>query len=1424
MWDDSIQDNEHEDPINSWEENEQGESLAGLTIHESLAEALGSSEEDAAADAFFREMDSTKTPNQQFRSGIRWGDTPIRQTLDGLRGEHKEDILNYLGGKASDRTIDNWLGSYGERGTGPLDEQLAYKISQGEADLNHPTHLMGGATIATLQLGRIEGVDPKIAAGIKAVLNEQPVEGIGRIDAMAARESFAEMTGMEPSQFANLINIDGFNAAEVPLPRSNQDLRTVVSMLQNTAGEYIDKGPGGKLENHHQNFTKQEKADKEMYDSIATVKRLANRYIHPNTIGTKVEGARREALESSITGRLRDGKWGFNTSNILALPNETGVLGIKRTQGIWKGVTNQGTAEDRLSASKYNDLYETFMDGQKTKFIRNKKGHKVFKKGVTEEQRKAVLRGTPSLYNSIYNVPLTKAEKKSLSASEMEGMAEDNKMKMKLDIKAAHKASAVFKSQLSTVSLTGEQSDTENIRNLAAEQDKDWGAAVDSETRVTKKVLVSAEAHNARERKAYQERLEFGPTNVGPNIYQSGLMQETVDVGGSERGGFYGNSIMSEQQIFVEKAREEEEEKKIDTSGDIKQGTDAWLRLREGKITASAAAGLLAVDGIEERALALAEERLGEKKKFEGNSDTREGNEGEAKAVKAFMAKHGRGLTFKEAFFETNPNHEGFGVSPDGRMYHGTSSDEENFVGPRQSAGLLEVKFLGSGGMDEAIKTYTPQVQMQMAIAGEKETHFYALDKQTDEYVYKLIEADPAMQAELLAAGEAALDMSEDLDYRGVQALRNNITNRKAERKIAREEARIKKAADKVKAKADKAKSKSNVDAKNGVHSKAFSEDTDDKEVPMTPFDDSDSESDQLEMFSVSGEPEQMDFFGKDLPSEDVVSDTVITERKKLNHATRVDRADRTNRLNDMSDAQLRSLKADTLPISDIEIKKPVTGEDQASAKNAFNNTNDRPAFGDAEDNDASKNMSDYYAKAQKDSAKATKDATKSMQEFSKELRSAAGVLGELGGIVVSGNTSAMDEIRMAAQTGQSVEELRGTRRALTKGGLSKAGAEGVLTSAARQALTLNNERDTEKEVRRLHEEQSLSNRTAVLTMNLPSAVEFQGMKSNQIAHYWATQMVGMSPEDKAYVANTLARMPDLAAFDGDPMSLLTENHSINKEGARDAYTGINLIDNLIQDGKESVGSMGFTAGLLGAGGVAIGGIANSLTGGLLAPKIPAAVSKAGAFLSKAKTVGPATANMVKNATNATVNVTANAASKTANAAMKNSNKAVTAIKGLGVGAKVTPVALATSLAPMAIRHYGEVEDDGGLADSALDVMEFASYGASGGAAIGAAIGAFGFGVGAVPGAMIGSAIGGVGGAAVGVANEAWEWLTDDDDVVPSSDIGYMPSQTSQQGASNPIVNVEVTNEISPDLIKTTTNVNGDLNIDEEATSSAGYK
>tara|TARA_R110000850_G_scaffold43494_3_gene110961 strand:- start:4069 stop:7944 length:3876 start_codon:yes stop_codon:yes gene_type:complete len=189
------------------------------------------------------------------------------------------------------------------------------------------------------------------------------------------------------------------------------------------------------------------------------------------------------------------------------------------------------------------------------------------------------------------------------------------------------------------------------------------------------------------------------------------------------------------------------------------QGSPEWLKQREGLVTASLGNVLWKGKGDQRVAANLAERRLvnelltGDAKEAAllrldpSNAYTRMGNKFEDKARDTFLATEGKGLTFRDAFFTKNEDvSKVMGASPDGRLFNEDGS----------SAGLLELKFLGEGGMKKALQEYTPQMQIQMAMTKESQTHFYALDRETNEYEHHIVKADPKMQAELIKLGESA--------------------------------------------------------------------------------------------------------------------------------------------------------------------------------------------------------------------------------------------------------------------------------------------------------------------------------------------------------------------------------------------------------------------------------------------------------------------------------------------------------------------------------------------------------------------------------------------------------------------------------------------------------------------------------------------
>ena len=1118
--------------------------------------------------------------------------------------------------------------------------------------------LFGASTAADLQLGRISHVEPRIQAGIREVLQGGSLDGVHPVDLAAAREEFGSVIGGDPVAFASQIKTD----EAVDLPRHPQDIKTVMSMIGSTAGNYLDRGPGGQLVNTYADEERSSKADEDLLTATSYIKELAGLYLDGRTVGSSVEGARRLALEESLTKRFIDGTFYEGSKDLLPLPNETGVTGIRATQGIYG--TGQGTAQDRLSAaSKFDHLYQTVSgSGQKTKFRRNDAGQRMFKDSVTQAERNEVLRQTPSLANSLFPKPRRERDK-TYSKEELAKQKRDQKFNMEQAQYKADFARRILRQQMPTtrdeskgqIRMAGwdapydEQADLQNLRNEASLIDIDWNSA------------------------------------------------------------FAGQGEDSKQSELTEYIEQATELASVSGSSDeVKQGSQAWLSMRKGKITASTAAGLLKEGGVEERALDLAMERLGTSTPFAGNAHTREGNIGEEKALRAFLSGPGRGLTQTEETFIENPDYPGFGISPDGLLW-----DKEG-----NSAGLLELKYLSSGSMAGALNKYTPQMQMQMAITGEKQTNFYALDKYTGEYVHEVVKADPVMQAQLIEAGTKALELGAGLDNRGVRDLRKQIQS------------------------AAKPRKKLSLKKETG-QTEAFVAEKEAEET-MTAFDPNEATKQAVANLTASG--------------SGVASETQLAKKLETD--------DQRERMKEA----VESAKVD----EGIKFDKVENQRKQAAARNAFVE-GQRPQGG--MEDAARDEMATFYKqqeaealKAEKEKQETQKETTSNLRAFSNALKESAGVAAELGGLLTGGNQSGMSEVRLAAESGMTTEQARGAREAMELGGLDTKDASRVIQSAGALQGKFADQVTAASTFTSMREQRGTSSLAEVRNVSMPSLARSKEMNPQEWMSWTVNAMQGKSPEARAAIANMVG-MPELAVYQGSADALTSNDAAIDEEGLRTTYEGVTHVEQTVREGKEAVGSLGENAGVVGAAAGVVGAVAGS--------KVVGAVSsKASTFLSKAATTGP---------------------------------KAAKAIKNLSSVGKATPAAVLASAAPMAIRAAGGIKDDGGFADSTVDVLEFAAYGAAAGSI--------------VPG--VGTMLGGAVGGALGLANEGAEAMGWDfwnaDDAVPKADIGPMPNQTTQQSQNNRTdVNVTVTNEISPDLVTTTTDVNGDISVDEEAGLGTG--
>lgn len=1119
---------------------------------------------------------------------------------------------------------------------------MANDPDQEDAELVSPNGLMGMATAADIQLARFQNTEPRIQAGVIAAINGT-LQGVDEIDRAAAVEQFGAEIGGDPVAFAKRLKVD----ASVNPPRHHQDLKTVLSMLGKTSGEYMDKGPGSNLATHTLNSEKQEKWDADLQTALGYVSELADLYIDGRTRGSTIEPVKRRAIEESLTNRLMNGVFYEGAKSTLPLPNElfhngtdgTRVTGTIVTQGVIPSIF--GTAQNRLSGSNI--------------------------KGTDKD----ALRQIPNLANSLYPQPYLKGA--GYTQEQRDKHKRDQEFAMSQAQYKADFARRVFLEQMPThrdesaqqKRTAGfdrpydEQERIQSLRDEAVRRGLDWYAGDDTST----------------------------------------LPQELVSLHGkgSDRTGMYGQKLKSEVDEFVEQANEATHSRSTTASGDRaaylayleknpqpEQGTPEWLALRKGNITASAVVGgfgkpaLLEEGGVEARALELARSAAGLEEPFVGNSHTKDGNDGEHSVLASFLAGPGKDLDFEKAYFESGDKNglPGWGVSPDGRLYNKLTGASE---------GLLELKYLSD--VKGARKKYNDQMQTQMMVTGESKTSFYALNKYTGEYDYHVVHADPDRQAQLRQAGDMAISMSAGLDARGIQALRNKMNAKLEARKPANAQGQT----------------------------KAFEPEEPEAEEKMTAF-----------RQNTSG-------------SANRAEETVFAEQmKRMEAKEQVDKAKEI--LTGMAHGVASS---------------PQEAQANMRAKANFVHNSNRPdAFGSEPDSE----MSKHYKREEEE---ASRKATESMRRFSDATSAAVTALGELGGAVMSGNKSGLDEVRLAAETGMDVKNIRGMRKALEKGDLSEAGINSVINNAGILTKTFNDEAKAADRFTTIMADRGKSNLGAVRSLDLPSLQEMRDMNPQQWTAMVASKMEGQSPEVRAQIGQMFG-MEALAANDvsSDVIGSAVDG-VIDEGGLRASNDGITDITQTTRDMGEKVGSLGYAVGLAGAGAV----VASKFMGGILGGRAGGFMGRGGsAFMRAAGSASPKVASMAKNLSNA---------------------------------AKITPVAAAFAIAPMAVRGLADIKDDGGVGDSAMDILEFAGYGA--------AAGSFLPGVGTLIGAGVG--------AAVGVANEAWEWATED--ALPDGSIGKVASISQDSPSKQMNNNVDVNVEINGNEYRVTTNVNGDELLDE---------
>lgn len=1087
--------------------------------------------------------------------------------------------------------------------------------------------VVGAATPADLNLSRFGHLEPRIQLGLKNTL----LAGFsGDLASGAAIENFTSITGMAPEKFASMMTIP----EGVVAPNSREDKATVLSVL-NTAGAYLNRGPGQTLAGYQPTEARTDKASNELDTAMGYLGELTSLYIDDRTIGSPVEEARRQAVQESLYGRLLEGVFYDGSKSLLPMPNETGITGIKATR-TGKGSSVVGTVHDRLSfAGEFGDLYT--IDGST--------GHYIFNPGVTEDQQKEFWNNRPSLKGSLfpveYNEEATQSERDRLGRTQNYEMSQA-------------------------------QTKAEFVRRVLREQFP------------TNRDESAGQINMAGFDRPYDEQALI-----------ANLRDKAAHLGLERDGGEVSVGGISEVDIYVEEQLALIQNQEKDDREARKQGDAEWLGKRKGKITASQAAILLMGRGPERMAAKLAEERLGHGSTFRGNAHTREGQEGEAKAARAFLATEGKGLRMEEAYFNTTAEHVGFGVSPDGFLYNEDGT----------SAGLLELKYLSTSSMEGALKKYTPQMQLQMAITGESQTNFYALDKYTGEYEHGVVMADPDMQKQLLESGREALKIQAGLTRNEVMALKEDLKVNRGRRQ------------------------------------------------PRTKV------TGQNSSFHVKEEvTAQMPAF------RDVKRPTSSAEARQTANAVMNSNEDRpgdiATELFKISQAEDREKIQDKWNKSDPAALAIAKEEERASADLA--------------------NAKDGEAASSEELEEAAKGAANSLREFKAATKEASNILGELAGLVTSGTSSIMDEERLARKSGMSLGDARGVRDVLRNANVSTKDAQDAMISVGRQSAQFAADpKSVVPFARSLARMRSEFGSEEMQNLIIPDAGDLLRMAPKErMATYLDMVQSISSDEERSQLATALGVEGFATANSIEGQDLLTAFDS-RADGrlpkAKRTDAGVGRGDQKIRDGRELSSQGGYKVGLSARLAEEAATVGSSATFG----KAIEIASGAGLL-----------------ATGAAVTSKGRSAISTAIKAAKSGGGKLA--KGLATAAKVTPAGLMAGGALLGARHLTGIEDDGDLADSGMDILEFAAMGATVGTFVGP--------LGTLGGAAVGTAI--------GVGNELWEaYQAMPDDTIEQPALPNQPMGTSSRAT---IENLEVNVSVDPDMIKTEVDMDGSAYMNQE--------
>jgi hypothetical protein len=1203
---------------------------------------------------------------------------------------------------------------------------------------DYDTDKFQGMKESDIFLSKIGNMSYNIQAAFRDVALGKALSDQAGIDGQSmqvAMSEFTNITGVSGKEFASRIKLD----SSVQATRSTQDLRTVNSMLANVATD-LEMGPGAKLTGniHGSDIVKQEKLADDQAWAYSIMDELVE-MTKEGIRGQKGEAAYTARVSNSIYDAAMNSAVGPDSLNWVPLPSELGVYGT---------VLNMAASSGPMG-TKYNRT--TFSDA--------------FPHLLTEHGEMGQIMGGDGVMIDSGIVPHTRGMRSDLLAEMQNNIGTGNRNSDELNdyLRNSPSLKATYMpkpSDYSKMSLDGQQSwrderdaawetfeanlirargilgrqtvttrDESNGNNIRLSGfDRPYDEQADRMSAINEANIYGiGDGEITQGQSVDLESLRRATTGGGIEKVHQKLIEDNNKLGtsagvGTETGGMYGETPMTEMDQFIELSGEglsssevmhyletgEKPEdiptiyantdrgryqKWVDTTNPPEQGSDAWLAQRKGNVTASAVDKLNGGKGETRVIQNLALEGMGLPAigGFKGNATSQRGNDMEGTAKNQFlthMAKAGTPLDWEEAYFETNPELPGMGVSPDGRLYNEDGS----------SAGLLEIKVLKHEYLAGALNKYYKQMQMQMAVTGEKSTHFWAMDAEgSGDHVEEIVYADEDMQKELIKKANNAQSIASSLStIEDVEAYRM---------------ARI--------------RSKS-VRMNKPSHTQG----------------------------------QQTGWVEK--PTE-VVVPAAWTEdwQEEVGLASGGDKVTSKNSVMAAAAAKIAKAEAREGVLDAEELLLNAEGKTSARQDNAS-------AAASKEEKAKELALAKEAMAARQQEIDAIRATAQEVSNFKQGIGTMMNVLGEVGGFVGSGTDSFITDDVASRMAGAQGDRGRGIRDILEeKGNLSKQQSARVLANAGKQTaeMAMNPEAAIKGLVTRFTYATSQDNASdemkALKQLDIPAwmAADSQG----RIAMQQDLINQVSSAKDKAILGNVVQNL-ELAATNDVTGGMIAVARDITqaerKAKAIETDSGQKEAANKIRDLNESGSQVGETFGYASKWLETASSVANTTSGKMLSGGVAALLAGKGLAALGGGTVAA-----------------------TAKAAV------------MKAGVK-TPLTLAATAIPMATRYGLDVKDDGSLADSALDIADWASWGGAAGGLVGG-----------LPGAAIGAAAG----VGLGIGNEMWEHtfgnangLTPDNTITTPKTSDGKPVVV--ENTNNVVTNVSV----SEDMVTTETDANGE--------------